>query len=487
MRAVSDETAASGQIGVRGVRAVRPTPEQVVLLAPDAAAAKAATLVANPASWSAAGHDDHAVWGRYLPAAAEPYEVAVDLRGPAYRCTCPSRKLPCKHSLGLLLLHAHQHVAPATRLPFVDRWLRQRDAAAGTSATPTTGTRSEPTDVAAGRSGGEQAPTTGVVPGGRLDLGGAPPDLDRDRRRLERAERMRAGLVELDRWRADRVRAGLAAPELADPATWERAAARLVDAQCGGLANRVRRVAVRVGQHAGWHEEVLEELALLHALARGAQRTSALPDDLADGVHLATGLTIAKDDVLGTVPSTAEWLVAGESRTREDRITVQRTWWCSLVDGEPDTWAMLLAFGTFGNDVRSEVPVGMQVRADMHWYPGGVPLRGLLGHVHAGPSPAPAPHGSTVADAIAAAGLLSAREPWLERAPLLLRATPVPLGTGRWALSDATGCVPIVPGFWRTAELVAVSGGRPITLAAEWSVDGVLPLTVWADGLAVQL
>jgi len=93
----------------------------------------------------------------------------------------------------------------------------------------------------------------------------------------------------------------------------------------------------------------------------------------------------------------------------------------------------------------------------------------------------------TVADAIAAAGLLSAREPWLERAPLLLRATPVPLGTGRWALSDATGCVPIVPGFWRTAELVAVSGGRPITLAAEWSVDGVLPLTVWADGLAVQL
>jgi hypothetical protein len=470
-----------------GGGAVRPTPEQVALLAPDPAAAKAAAPVADPAAWSAAGHDEHAVWGRYLAAAAEPYEVAVDLRGPAYRCSCPSRKLPCKHALGLLLLHAHHHVAAANRLPFVDRWLRRRTTSAPVPrpSSPAPTAPDDPAEVAAGRRGGEQAPASGAVPGGRL--GGAPPDSDRDRRRLERAERMRAGLVELDRWLADRVRAGLAAPALADPATWERAAARLVDAQCGGLANRVRRVASRVGQHAGWHEEVLEELALLHALARGAQRTSALPEDLADGVHLATGLTIAKDDVLATVPSTAEWLVAGESRTREDRITVQRTWLCSLVDGEPDTWAMLLAFGAFGNEVTSELPVGVRVRADVHWYPGGVVLRALLGHVHAGPTPAPAPHGSTVAAAIAAAGSCSAREPWIERVPILVRATPVPLGTGRWSLSDASGSVPIVPGFWRTAELVAVSGGRSIAIAAEWSVDGVLPLTVWADGLAVQL
>nr|WP_279163542.1 SWIM zinc finger family protein [Rhodococcus erythropolis] len=27
----------------------------------------------------------------------------VDLRGPAYKCSCPSRKFPCKHALGLLV------------------------------------------------------------------------------------------------------------------------------------------------------------------------------------------------------------------------------------------------------------------------------------------------------------------------------------------------------------------------------------------------
>jgi uncharacterized Zn finger protein len=27
--------------------------------------------------------------------------VSVDLSGPAFRCTCPSRKFPCKHGLAL--------------------------------------------------------------------------------------------------------------------------------------------------------------------------------------------------------------------------------------------------------------------------------------------------------------------------------------------------------------------------------------------------
>ena len=35
-----------------------------------------------------------------------PYQVQVDITGPAYTCSCPSRKVPCKHALALLLLAA---------------------------------------------------------------------------------------------------------------------------------------------------------------------------------------------------------------------------------------------------------------------------------------------------------------------------------------------------------------------------------------------
>jgi hypothetical protein len=149
---------------------------------------------------------------------------------------------------------------------------------------------------------------------------------------------------------------------------------------------------------------------------------------------------------------------------------------------------MLLAFGTFGNDVTTEHPVGTVLHADVHWYPGASPLRALVGRLH---DPArvttAAPPAGTVAEAAAAVGWSIAAEPWLERAPACVSATPVPLGNGRWSLADDTGSVPIVPGFWRTAELVALSGGRPLTVMGEWSSDGFMPLTLWASGHAVAL
>lgn len=475
---------------------VRPTPEQVLSLAPDKAAAAAATALANPMSWSYAGCDDGAVWGNFVAASAEPYAVAVDLSddvaGPAYRCNCPSRKLPCKHALGLLLLYANNGVVHAQRLPFAAQWLQRRVAnpLAHADATPSDAT-------VASHDGGERgAAIAGALGGGSRAPRPEPFAVDpgRTKRQLERSERMRAGLQELDRWLADRIRAGLAAPALADPDTWDLLAARLIDAQCGGLANRVKRVAAKVGQYPNWHEGVLEELAVLHLLAVGAQRSSSLPADLADGVHVATGLTVAKDDVLAGVPSTARWIVAGVSRTREDRITVQRSWLCHSADGgtantvESNTWAMVLAFGAFGNEVSYDYEVGVAFDADVHWYPGGIALRALVGRLHTDPSPAgepPAP--MLIADGLAAAGWAIAREPWLERYPVCVRAVPAPIGNGRWVLADDTGSMPIASGVTRLAELVCASGGSPINVMGEWSTDGFLPLTMWVDGMAVVL
>ncbi|MEI7617685.1 MAG: SWIM zinc finger family protein [Actinomycetota bacterium] len=473
---------------------VQPTPEQVLSLAPDSAVGAAALALATPASWSFAGCDDQAVWGNYIAAAAEPYAVAIDLSddiaGPAYRCTCPSRKLPCKHALGLLLLHANNGVMHAPRLPFAQQFMLRR------------GSRSQATDAATPELASVTAADDGVdsasMAVGAADRGASAsltgmqlPDPARSKRQHDRAERMRAGLQELDRWLADRIRAGLAAPELADISNWDLLAARLVDAQCGSLAGRVKRVAAKVGQHPQWHEDVLEELALMHVLAVGAQHTSSLPADLADGVHVATGLASAKDEVLAGVPTTAWWTVAGVSRTREDRITVQRTWLCASDASDPSgniTWAMLLSFGVFGAEATIEYNVGTVLQADLHWYPGGIALRAIVGREHVEPAPSTvAPQSCSIADALSACGWALAQEPWLERYPMSIHAVPAPLGNGRWALVDPTGSVPLAAGFAATAELVCASGGLPIGIVGEWSADGFLPLTMWADNMLSQL
>ena len=71
---------------------------------------------------------------------------------------------------------------------------------------------------------------------------------------------MFAGLTELDRWLDDRMRTGLADPALAKYSTWDDLAARLVDAQAGSLANRIRRLAGLVGASTDWQRDVLAEL-----------------------------------------------------------------------------------------------------------------------------------------------------------------------------------------------------------------------------------
>ena len=72
-------------------------------------------------------------------------------------------------------------------------------------------------------------------------------------------------------------RTGLADPSLASYKTWDGLAARLVDAQVGGLANRVRRLAGLVGAHPDWHSRVLAELGVLHLLATSGRHLGELP------------------------------------------------------------------------------------------------------------------------------------------------------------------------------------------------------------------
>ena len=82
------------------------TVDDVLKLAPDATSAGAARRLSRSAVWSQAGSSGSLLWGKCQGSAREPYQVTIDLNEPSFRCTCPSRKLPCKHSLGLLLLFA---------------------------------------------------------------------------------------------------------------------------------------------------------------------------------------------------------------------------------------------------------------------------------------------------------------------------------------------------------------------------------------------
>src|SRR3954447_13499595 len=99
-------------------------------LAPDASAARAGRELGSARRWLSTASSSDAIWGECQGSARAPYRVAIDPSGPAFNCSCPSRKLPCKHALGLFLVYAANPagLAPADPPEWVATWLPSRRA-----------------------------------------------------------------------------------------------------------------------------------------------------------------------------------------------------------------------------------------------------------------------------------------------------------------------------------------------------------------------
>jgi hypothetical protein len=89
--------------------------------------------LAHERHWTGAGFSEAALWGECRGSAKEPNKVRVDLANQGKACTCPSRKFPCKHALGLMLLAAASpHLYAQIQQPaWVAKWLEKRAAREG--------------------------------------------------------------------------------------------------------------------------------------------------------------------------------------------------------------------------------------------------------------------------------------------------------------------------------------------------------------------
>ncbi|MEO1058171.1 MAG: SWIM zinc finger family protein [Actinomycetota bacterium] len=466
--------------------------EQVESLAPSPSAMSAARQLAVPTRWRSTGADERGVWGSLQGTGREPYETVVDHVDVVVRCSCPSRQVPCKHALALLLLFARGQIGSAAAPRRVRTWLDGRQAAAGRhnqgdAGAPTAQTGAGDTSTGnTGVAGGDSDSADGVD--GDTDTPPPPPRDELDRARNERVASMYGGLVELDRWLEDRVRTGLADPSLADYATWDQLASRLVDAKAGSLANRIRRLAGRVGLDVDWHDQMLAELGVLHLLAQAGRRLGELPPVTADAVATTIGWQVRTADVLASVPETDHWFVAGRNDTREDRIEVRRYW---LYGVASQRWALVLSFAAYQQALDDTLTVGDTIQADLHRYPGNA-LRALLGRRYddglIAPDLATEVHVGTIDEALAAAGALLGAQPWLDRVPMLFRAAVAQRREQRF-VTDEHGSLPLAlapstghgVGAW--TALLAATEGAPADIAAEWTPDGIVPLAVHSTAL----
>jgi hypothetical protein len=440
----------------------------VLALAPDAPAQRTASSLASGRAWTLTGAArDSALWGECHGSAAAPYRTVVDLArsggpgaglsGSAYQCSCPSRKLPCKHVLALMLLWADGAVAgdPDGPPEWAARWLSARAARAARTA------QAEPAEPA-----GPKDPKAAL------------------RRAEQREARVATGTAELERWLCDQVRQGLAASQKSGYGHWDDIAARMVDAQAPGLADRLRALAVVPYSGAGWDARLLEEYALLRLLTLAYRGQARLAAPLRDSVRSRIGFTVRQAELQARgEPVRDRWLVLARRDVEGDRIRTRRTWLRGAKTGQA---GLVLSFAPAGMSLDDSLPVGSELDADLVFYPAAVPLRAVILASHGTAEGGPPDAGTVTGLLNGYAAALSA-DPWLDSWPAVLVATPalspVP------CLADPDGrALPLHPGAGSCWPLFAMSGGSPLTVAGEWTPRGLWPLTAWDDGgLAVPL
>lgn len=441
----------------------------MLALAPDASSRKAAQGVSSPGKWSGTGVTADALWGECKGSGSKPYRACVDLSEPAYRCSCPSRKFPCKHALGLLLLWSADGVpAAAEPADWVAEWLDQRRDRAARAVTRTA--------AAAGTAG-----TAETGPSG-------------DPRRAEqREQRVAAGLSELERWLADQIRQGIAGSRRHDH--WDDLARRLIDAQAPGVAGSVSRLNAVLATD-DWPARLLSEYALLHLLAvahrrlpevvRAAEagadaRPEAAPPcppaaGLLRRVRERVGFPVTREEVLAGETVRDVWDVLGCRDEEQDRLTARRVW---LRGRDTGRAALVLSFAPPGQALDASLVTGTAIDADLAFYPGSSPLRALVATRHDG-VPAGPPPGSTLEQALEEVAGALAGDPWLDSWPVVV-ASVTPAGSPSWQLAGPSGGLALHPSAGTPWRLIAASGGHPLTVAAEWTPRGLRPLTTWDE------
>ncbi|MEV4636559.1 SWIM zinc finger family protein [Actinoplanes sp. NPDC049548] len=421
---------------------------QVTAVAPDAGSLKGARSVATPGKWQATGLLDDVLWGLCRGSGRSPYQVCADLSGPAYKCSCPSRKFPCKHALGLLLMWAEGTApGPATEPPpFVAEWQASRAARAARAAEPR--------------------------PAGPVD-----PEAARKRAR-QREERVAAGMTELSRWLDDQIQHGLAGAERAGAAPFDTMAARLVDAQAPAAASAVRRLGGVAGIGPQWADRLLGDLAMLRLLVSAHERLDALTPALAATVRSRIGFPVSTEEVLASRPVQDHWQVLGRTDSDDGTITTRRTWLRGVESGR---FALHLSFAAPGQTLAADLLPGTSFDADLCFYPGAAPLRALIKDRQSTARPLASPVGATsLRDALRGWTAVLAAEPWRFDAPVLLDGV-APSADG--FLTDTAGdSLPLAAGHREPWWLLAAAGGLPATVAAEWTPAGLRPLSAWVDG-----
>ncbi len=425
-------------------------------LAPDESSIRSGKGLAKPASWQEVGEEGGFLWGLCKGSGSKPYQVRVDVsqQEVGFKCSCPSRKIPCKHVLGLLFLRARNGRELGGECPdWVREWRDRRERR-------------------------QEAVT------GRPDAGEGVPKKARKKSAsfAERVEAhlplMSSGMNLLGERLIDAVRHGVTPEWLKDLSR------RLVDAQLSGLALMIGKMekAYQGCKDEASLERLVSLMGRLQLLVEAFRKRDCLSEAERYDLFFALGMTLDKEQVLAEGErQSGIWRVLGVAVEEFGRIRERRVW----LGNDEGATALIQDYAPQKVGFPGVFNAGDTFTGDVAFYPGTVRQRALAAENF---MPAPAVDLPFVDTALAVQRVQEqvAANPWLWRWPLQL--------SGVQLRCNREGCLQVILADGRCRPLFVSCGERmawalhalslaaPVHCFGEWTGSEFLPLLAWREG-----
>ena len=325
--------------------------EQLLLLqVTDDASLKAGKTLANRSKWVNVFSHEEALWGYCQGSGSNPYFTQIDLNNLAFKCSCPSRKFPCKHGVALAYLFLNEKNIFTESIEIEEntkQWLDKRGTRKKVQIAESQDVKNEKIDAAKAK---------------RADT---------------RVRQVEGGTSELRQWLQDIVRSGITTSPANSIRFNENIIARMVDAKAGGLAAALRNLNDINYFEEGWQVEFMRQISRLYLLLEAFEKMDFLDEKLQQDIRSLIGWQTKKEDVLSTESIGDQWVVLSRRVEEEDKgLQSERVWLWGTRSNRP---ALILNFfGGYGPPLTVTHDAGTTVIGDLCFYPSTFPLRALF-------------------------------------------------------------------------------------------------------------
>ena len=320
------------------------TTDQINDIAPDPASVKAGNKIFTKTAWSVF-KSDRATWAEIQGSGSKPYYTQIDIGELAFKCTCPSRKFPCKHGLGLGLYiaqHSLDNITVLEEPQWVKEWIEKR-------ATK----KNAPAKVE------------------------KPVDLEKIKARTDdKWEKASKDVDQIALWLNDLLNQGILELPNAKPSYWQALMARMVDVKMPGI-NTFFRLLAEINFNKNWEREVLSILGQLHLLVVTVKNHQKLSADFKSELAQLLGWNSTKKELLqdpNTLVIDDEWIVIKVFKDKTEGLLSQKTY---LYGSTSKKWAYLLDFA-FGGYIEDSYLDGEFIKAKLAFYPGILQQRAII-------------------------------------------------------------------------------------------------------------